>query len=93
MSCSAAPDTAHPDLRTWRARLAALDPDTSPCPGLFGEAWQRKHAAMLSFLDRFGARAVDLGWSELDLFGVHPTAGIIRIDHCGALVLGRREAE
>ncbi|WP_305529419.1 hypothetical protein [Methylobacterium amylolyticum] len=91
MSFSAA--TAHPDLRDWRARIEGLDPGASPCPGLFGEAWQRKHAALLSFLERLGAEAVDLGWSELDLFGIHPTAGVIRVDHCDALVLGRHEAE
>jgi hypothetical protein len=30
---------------------------------------------------------VGLGWTTLDLFGVHPEAGAIRPDFCGALVL------
>jgi len=30
---------------------------------------------------------VSLGWTTLDLFGVHPEAGAIRPDYCGALVL------
>ncbi|MCJ2012674.1 hypothetical protein [Methylobacterium sp. J-076] len=28
-----------------------------------------------------------MGWTASRLFGVHPTAGIVRVDHCGALVL------
>lgn len=82
-----------PDFRAWRQRIEGLNPATSPCPGLYGEAWQRGHAVMLYFLQRFGAEAQDLGWSELDLFGVHPSAGIIQADHCGALVVGGREAQ
>ncbi|MCJ2028074.1 hypothetical protein MKK50_01420, partial [Methylobacterium sp. J-043] len=76
-----------------RDRIERMNPATSPCPGLHGETWQRVHAAMLDFLERFGAEAVDLGWSEFDLFGVHPTVGIIRADHCGALVVGGRAAQ
>ena len=30
---------------------------------------------------------MSLGWTTLDLFGVHPEAGAIRPDFCGALVL------
>ncbi|MCP1556652.1 UNVERIFIED_ORG: hypothetical protein M2438_005328 [Methylobacterium sp. SuP10 SLI 274] len=82
-----------PNFHSWRDRIERMNPATSPCPGLHGETWQRVHAAMLVFLERFGAEAVDLGWSELDLFGVHPKVGIIRADHCGALVVGGRAAQ
>lgn len=41
----------------------------------------------LSFLDQFGDAAAALGWTAADLFGVHPTAGVIRVDHCGALMI------
>ncbi|KQQ39127.1 hypothetical protein ASF58_22815 [Methylobacterium sp. Leaf125] len=29
-----------------------------------------------------------LGWTTLGLFGVHPEAGTIRPDYCGALIIG-----
>jgi hypothetical protein len=41
---------------------------------------------MLDLLERFGAQAVELGWTDLDLFSVHPQHGTIRPDFCGALV-------
>ncbi|WP_342167227.1 hypothetical protein [Methylobacterium sp. SD21] len=28
-----------------------------------------------------------MGWTAVRLFGVHPAAGIVRVDTCGALVL------
>lgn len=68
-----------------RDRIERMNPATPPCPGLHGETWQRAHTAMLDFLDRFGAEAVDLGWTKLDLFRGHPSAGTGRVDHCGAL--------
>lgn len=80
------------DLRAWRDGVESLNPAKSPCPGLHGEAWQKTHAAMLAFLERFGAEAQDLGWADLDLFGVHPQIGTGRVDYCGALTLGPKEA-
>jgi hypothetical protein len=81
------------DLRAWRDGVESLNPAKSPCPGLHGEAWQKTHAVMLDFLDRFGEQAQDLGWTDLDLFGVHPTIGAGRVDHCGALTLGPKDAQ
>jgi hypothetical protein len=92
MSADPAP-VSRSDLPIWRDRIERMNPSTSPCPGLYGETWQRVHANMLEFLDQFGPEAVDLGWTAPDLFGVHPTAGVIRVDHCGALVLGDRRAD
>ncbi|MCJ2108261.1 hypothetical protein MKK70_23415 [Methylobacterium sp. E-041] len=43
--------------------------------------------AAIEFLDQFGDEAATLDWSTLDLFGVHPAAGVIRVDYCGALML------
>ena len=37
----------------------------------------------------FGDRALEMGWSELDLLGVHPTVGVHRLDHVGALLMFR----
>ena len=80
------------DLRSWRDSVESMKPTGSPCPGLHGEGWQKTHAAMLAFLDRFGAEAQDLGWTDLDLFRVHPQIGIYRPDFCGALVQSQIEA-
>lgn len=80
-------------LRAWREGVERLSPAKSPCPGLYGEAGQKTHAVMLDFLDRFGEQAQDLGWTDLDLFGVHPKIGTGRADHCGALALGPKEAQ
>lgn len=81
------------DLRAWRDGIESMKPTGSPCPGLHGEGWQRTHAAMLAFLARFGAEAQDLGWTDLDLFGVHPQIGTGRADYCGALVLSEKPVE
>lgn len=54
------------DLYTWRSGVESLSPGKSPCPGLYGEQWQKTHAHMLDFLERFGAQAVELGWTDLD---------------------------
>ncbi|WP_289014293.1 hypothetical protein [uncultured Methylobacterium sp.] len=43
------------DLRAWRDGVESLNPAKSLCPGLYGEAWQKVHEAMLDFLARFGA--------------------------------------
>lgn len=45
------------------------------------------HAAALDFLDRFADDAGALGWTTAQLFGVHPSLGVIRSDYCGALML------
>jgi hypothetical protein len=37
--------------------------------------------------DLHGAQAQALGWSALDLFGVHPEVGVRRVDCCGSLML------
>ncbi|AWN38907.1 hypothetical protein DK427_07965 [Methylobacterium radiodurans] len=70
-----------------------MSPAKSPCPGLYGEPWQKTHAAMIDFLERFGAQAADLGWTDLDLFGIHSQIGTGRADYCGALVLTGRQVE
>jgi hypothetical protein len=47
----------------------------------------RSNTAALAFLDRFADDAGALGWTTAQLFGVHPELGVLRSDHCGALVL------
>ena len=79
----------------WRAGVLGLDPQRIPCPGILWReygaggrngVWTDVHAAMLAFLDAWGERAADLGWTDVQLFGVHRTAGALRSDSTGALV-------
>ncbi len=71
----------------WRDALTRIDFDRAPCPGYRADEWAQVRSRALAFLDDFGAQAVALGWTAPRLFGVHPEAGIVRVDACGALVL------
>lgn len=75
------------ELRKWHSGLAELSPDQPPCLGYRSDEWPRTLSRALAFLDTFGPQAEALGWTAARLFGVHPTAGIVRVDACGALVL------
>ena len=75
------------ELRKWHSGLAALSSDRAPCPGYRADEWPRVLARARTFLDQFGPQAEALGWTASRLFGVHETAGIVRVDACGALVL------
>ena len=81
------------DLCAWRDGVESLSPANPPCPGLYGEAWQKTHANMLDFLERFGEQAQDHGWTDLDLCGVHPQIGTVRVDYCGALSIAPKPVE
>ena len=72
----------------WRERLAAMGQHWAPCPGITAERWPAMRERALAFLEQHGPRAVELGWTVTDLFGVHPTLGTRRVDHAGALVIG-----
>ena len=60
---------------------------SDPCPGFRVTGWKHVYRNMRAFLDAFGEQAEALGWTTAELFGVHPSVGTIRVDHCGALVL------
>ncbi|MFK5595958.1 hypothetical protein ACFZ8E_02965 [Methylobacterium sp. HMF5984] len=47
--------------------------------------WQEMREAAIDFLDRFGEDAIALDWTATNLFGVHPTVGVVRVDYCGRL--------
>ena len=91
------PATAHlsivppSDLRAWRDGVESMKPTGSPRPGPHGEGSQKTHTAMPAFLDRSGAEAQDLGWTDLDLFGVREQIGIYRPELCGALLQSQAE--
>lgn len=66
--------------------FALLSPDREPCPGF--RRWPKVHAAARYFLDVHAEPAKAFGWSDLELFGVHPIVGATRVDYCGVLMLG-----
>ncbi|SDO59158.1 hypothetical protein SAMN05216360_1297 [Methylobacterium phyllostachyos] len=82
-----APAPTADGLAIWRAGLARLDYETAPCPGYRSDEWRSTLARAVAFLDQFGEQAEALGWTASRLFGVHETAGIVRVDACGALTL------
>jgi hypothetical protein len=71
----------------WREALLGLSPDHDPCPGFRPNTWARIWANALDFIARHGAEAHGLGWTAVELFGVHPVVGIVRVYCCGALML------
>ncbi|MCC0808435.1 hypothetical protein FPV16_19835 [Methylobacterium sp. W2] len=73
--------------QAWREAFLGMKPSVVPCPGLTPAGWQAVHAASLDFLDKHADEAGRLGWTTLQLFGVHPDLGVIRSDFCGAMVL------
>ena len=78
--------------RSWAEALARLDPSHPPAD-VPPKRW-------LLFLNDCGQfvdsawinRAIELGWTPLDLFGCHETKPYARLSHCGLLwfVKGRR---
>ena len=76
-----------PRLREWREGFARLSPERVPCPGYRPFEWANTYGNALAFLDMFGEQAEALGWQAEALFGVHPQAGVIRVDACGAVML------
>src|SRR5262249_41508050 len=57
------------------------------CAGYRLGNWPRVHRVIAAFLaGPFAKLAVDAGWTELELFGVHPDVGVARPNACGALL-------
>lgn len=73
--------------QAWREAFLGMKPSVVPCAGLTAQSWQAVHAATIDFLDKYADEAGRLGWTTLQLFGVHPDLGVIRSDFCGAMVL------
>lgn len=82
-----APAIIPADPKLWRKAFIDLRPSVVPCPGFTLQSWGGAHEAGIDFLDRWADEAAALGWTTLDLFGVHPEAGAIRSDFCGAMAL------
>jgi hypothetical protein len=87
MSASPKPKLVPADPQAWRAAFLNLRPSVVPCPGFTLQSWGGAHEACVEFLDRWADEAASLGWTTLEVFGVHPEVGTIRPDFCGAMVL------
>jgi hypothetical protein len=72
----------------WAAALRLVDRD-APLLGFSPERWVQAINDGLIFLEHWGDRSMALGWTESDLFGVHPLAPACRFDCMGlALLIG-----
>ena len=70
----------------WHAILADLE--RRSCPDwLTPDRWDAVLSDAENFLSRWGAPAEALGWTALDLFGVHPIAPAARFDLMGLILL------
>ena len=78
--------------RAWADALNRLSALTAPCPGFRGDEWTGIHQAAKHFLEHYASRAFALGWTGLDLFGVHRLVGATRVDCCGALMVSGARA-
>jgi hypothetical protein len=80
--------------RAWAEALARLDPDKPPLD-MPPTRWDRFLDDCGVFLDTWAARASELGWEPLHLFGADRTAPYARISRSGLLwiVDGRDIAE
>jgi hypothetical protein len=66
--------------------FARLDP-ARPLPGFTLAHWQQLVDDGGRFLDRWAHRAVELGWSAEDVFGLNPAAPAARQDSKGLVAL------
>src|SRR5215210_7273277 len=72
-----------PDV--YQKAMVAIE---AACPnGVPVERWQRAVSDACTFLARWGVDAERLGWTADDLFGLHPTAPLSRMDHIGLVWL------
>ena len=66
------PAPSHP-LARLQASAARLEPSREPCAGYRPGEWPRVYRVIAAFLaGPFAKLAVDAGWTELELVGVHP---------------------
>lgn len=65
------------------ARLAEAEPPAGVLPSL----WRARMKAGLAFAKDWGGVAYGCGWSDAELFAMHPKAPLIRFDAMGAALL------
>ncbi len=72
--------------RAWAEGFAALSSMPAPT-GFLPDRWARIIDAAGRFLDQWAARAIECGWTDLDLFGCHSGAPDKRFDAMGLVLL------
>jgi hypothetical protein len=88
--------TPRTPVEKWIASFNTLDHATVPCPGFKDlEHWQKQRVVAFDFLGSamrpsFAKLAHDLGWTNIELFGVHEKVGIVRLDYTGAVLISPR---
>jgi hypothetical protein len=70
----------------WHAILAELRA-RAPLDWMTPDRWEMLLRDAGRFLDRWSSTARSMGWTTLDLFGVHPTRPAVRFDVMGLLLL------
>jgi hypothetical protein len=70
----------------WHAILAELEECASP-DWMSPDRWKMLLHDAQRCLDRWSSTAHAMGWTALDLFGVHPTRPAVRFDVMGVLFL------
>lgn len=70
----------------WHAILAGLKERQSP-DWMMSNRWEMLLQDAERFLDRWSSTAQAMGWTALDLFGVHPNRSAARFDVMGLLLL------
>lgn len=72
--------------RRWAEGYLALCSMPAPA-GFSPERWHRIIDATGAFLDQWAAKAIDCGWSDLDVFGCNPDRPDARFDAMGLTLL------
>ncbi|MDN3572961.1 hypothetical protein QWZ18_20315 [Methylobacterium longum] len=88
MTAGPVPSSSSDPVAGWRSAIENLSEHASPCRYLAPAKWATMRANALAFCDQHGAEAYRLGWTAPQLFGVHPNHGTLRVDYCGALMVG-----
>src|SRR3954468_13262120 len=83
---------SYPLALEWFKNFRRLSPAPDPCPGFSRGQWARVRAAAVAFLAHHAEAAAGMGWTTLELFGVHETVGVRRVDCCGALMVSNGSA-
>jgi hypothetical protein len=79
---------------SWVSGVRALEYGT-PLEAFGPARWDQLIQDSLRFINQWGDEAASLGWTDIDLFGVHPSAPAYRFDCMGLVLLitGRKILE
>jgi hypothetical protein len=81
------PSKASKGPSDWQDGLNLLV-DTPPPKGVSSGDWSKAIQMAVDFCNRFGLCALSCGWTEEQLFGLHPDAPLSRFDGMGVAFLG-----